>query len=181
MTKQLYAAGKTVRYFPQLYVGLRKVNDYVSKGHIESYIMGFLTPYEVNQAGRKRKESVDLWANKVSRIIEFDAAGEVIQTPYGQPYKMEQKIPAEIFKNEPLRGFRVANMVRRYETSNVVWRVEDPRGFQLELSSDNLAYLLSEQGIGKGGEIFAPCLWARIGAQNYLVPVNTELWPDSLP
>jgi len=180
MPKQLYAAGKKVRYFSQLYVGLRKINEYTNPG-VNSYILGFLTPFEENQAGRKRKESVDYWAGNTDNMFDLDANGYFIQVPYGQPYKMEPKIPAETFKNEPLRGFRVVNMVRRYETSNVLWRVEDPRGFQLELSSDNLSYLITEQGIGKGGEILAPCIWARIGSQNYLVPACSELWPDSLP
>ncbi len=181
MPKQLYAAGKKPRYFPQLYVGLRKVNEYPFDGVLESHILGFMTPHEENAAGRKRKESIDYWANRVSRVYELDANGDVIQVPYGQSYKMEPKIPPQIFKNEPLNGFRLVNMVRRYETKNVLWRIEDPRGFQLELSSDNLSYLITEQGIGKGGEIFSPCIWARIGAQNYLVPENTEIWPVCLP
>ncbi len=180
MPKQLYAAGKKVRHFSQLYVGMRKINEYTNPG-VNSYILGFLTPYEENQAGRKRKESVDQWAKNTDRILDLDPAGNAIWQTYGQAYKVEPVIPSVIIKNEALRGFRLAKMIRRYETSNVLWRLEDPRGFQLELSSDNLSYLITEQGIAKGGEITAPCIWARIGSQNYLVPENTELWPDSLP
>ena len=46
----------------------------------------------------------------------------------------------EIFENKPTHGFTISKEVRRLTTSNVVWRIFDPRGFELEISSGNMAY-----------------------------------------
>ena len=39
------------------------------------------------------------------------------------------KLPEVTFENEPLPGFKLLKNVTRWSTSNVVWRVQDPRGF----------------------------------------------------
>jgi hypothetical protein len=86
------------------------------------------------------------------------------------------QIPSQIFDNQPLSGFKIERMVRRYVTSNVLWRLVDPRGFEVELHSDNLDYLIEKVGFLKGGEIPTRCIWGRSGAKNWLVPEGTEEW-----
>jgi hypothetical protein len=49
--------------------------------------------------------------------------------------------------NEPTTGFRVVGFVSRWTTSNKFIRIEDPRGFQFEVSIDNFVDLLRETTI----------------------------------
>lgn len=44
--------------------------------------------------------------------------------------------------NKPKTGFRLVTNVSRYSTSNVVWRVMHPEGFEFEITSDNLMDLM---------------------------------------
>jgi hypothetical protein len=77
------------------------------------------------------------------------------------------------FANGPMTGFRIDEEVRRWTTSNVVWRISDPRGFKLEISSGNMAYLLANT-VFNNGLIAAELIWVRDGAINYLLPTDSE-------
>lgn len=52
--------------------------------------------------------------------------------------------------NEPRTGFRMVTNVSRYSTSNVVWRIMHPDGFEFEITSDNLCDLLETNTIIEG-------------------------------
>lgn len=65
----------------------------------------------------------------------------------------------QVYNNTPMRGFKIENSVSRYSTSNKLWRILDPRGFELEISTGCLENIIMEAGILKGGEIDAPCAW----------------------
>jgi hypothetical protein len=109
-------------------------------------VLGFAVPYGTTKAEKKRIDTVNGWANKKedSRIIE----------------------------NKPTRGFKLLEVVSRYSTSNKLFRVLDPRGFELEISSDNLLDLALASTIVKG-EIIEECVWAQHGGV-YLIPTSSE-------
>lgn len=65
--------------------------------------------------------------------------------------------PMEV-NNEPLAGFTIESVATRYTTSNKLFRIGDPRGFQLEISADNLLELIGSCIIEKG-EIKDKCKW----------------------
>jgi hypothetical protein len=52
--------------------------------------------------------------------------------------------------NTPRTGFRMVTNVSRYSTSNVVWRIMHPEGFEFEITSDNLCDLLETNTIVEG-------------------------------
>ena len=62
----------------------------------------------------------------------------------------------------------------------MVWRILDPRGFELEISSANLMGIIESVGILAGGVIDRNCVWGRMGAQNILIPEGSELWEKYL-
>ncbi len=146
--------------------------------------LGFLTPYEATKAGAKRVETVDAWIR--DNGVVRDANGNLVEdrsvpprTFSGRtwyPNLFRQPEPTQILDNVPLPGFKFTEMIRRYRTSNVVWRVIDPRNFELEISSNNLAYIMQTHGIQKDSLISGNCVWARIGNQNYLIPEDTPYW-----
>ena len=81
-----------------------------------------------------------------------------------------------VIPNEPVAGFEIAKSVRRYGWNgggNVKWRITDPRGFDLEISSENFASVLSCADVSKG-VIQGRCVWGRIGSNNVLLPEASE-------
>lgn len=122
----------------------------------ESLPVGFMTPWGTDKAFDKRKTTVDNWASKT--------------------------LPAQTYDNVPLSGFRLVRNVRHsygWGSGNVKWRVEDPRGFELEISSPNFQQILS-RCVLEEGEILSPCIWARLGNENVLVPVNSDIYQQTL-
>lgn len=170
-------AAKKITFPTEFYVGLKTETEYNREDDTHSqYLLGFMTPNGSDKAALKRISTVDYWADNTG--IKRNAEGKWLQDPNGPGYLREDIVPSRIVNNVPIAGFKLADMVRRYSTSNVVWRIDEPRGFQLEISSTNLAYLVNEAGIIKGGFIDAECAWARIGNQNFLVPKDSLYWAE---
>lgn len=72
-----------------------------------------------------------------------------------------------VYDNLPLSGFKIQRSVSRYSSSNKLWRVLDPRGFELEISTGCMDELIQSATIFKGGLIDAKCVWA--GNKNLVV------------
>ena len=128
--------------------------------------LAFATPYEENAAGRKRQSTVDGWANK-----------------FYQPTNKKQVPvkPAEIIDNDLQPGFKITDDIKRvyYGGGNVVFRVADPRGFELEIQSQNLMTLISLVGINAGGEIPGKCCWGRDGGANILIHESSDEYKNA--
>lgn len=124
--------------------------------------LGFMTPDGTDAAAKKRKDTVDSWARG-----------------YGYSAKNEGALPAKTLENKPMNGFKLGRSLRHggggWGQGNVKWRIEDPRGFELEITSPNLAQIMSCTTI-ENGEILEQCMWARLKADNVLVPVSSEVY-----
>jgi len=132
-----------MKFCDKLYVGFQR-ERYQSAD--TPRVLGFAVPYGTTKAEKKRMDTVDRWANKKedNRVIE----------------------------NAPTRGFKLLEVVSRYRTSNKLFRVLDPRGFELEISADNLLDLAMASTIVKG-EIVEECVWAQHNGA-YLMPTSSE-------
>lgn len=115
--------------------------------------LAFITPYGEDAAATKRMSTADSWAS-----------GD---------------IKARTIDNDLMAGFRICHSVRRFRTQNVLWRVADPRGFELEISSDNLADLLATVTVEKG-EILSRCVWARQRNRDVLLPEESEEYQTAI-
>lgn len=76
--------------------------------------------------------------------------------------------------NIPKTGFQIVTNVSRYSTSNVVWRVCHPEGFEFEITSDNFMDLIQTSTIVEGSiqeELF-------FTANKKLVSSKTKLFAD---
>lgn len=78
-----------------------------------------------------------------------------------------------IVDNTPTSGFYVGCSVSRWSTSNKLFRVKDPRGFTVEIPTDNLATLLHHTAV-INGFVQQECVWGREGNNHILLPVNSE-------
>ena len=140
----------------QHYIGLKPERDTES-----SLPLAFATPFGTDAAFEKRKSTVDNWCR---------GYGTYVNGKYVYP-----EFDAKVHDNELMEGFRIAESVRRtgWNGGNVVWRVVDPRGFELEISSANFARIVDCTTI-VNGEIKGKCIWGRDGAANVLLPEASE-------
>ena len=149
--------------------------------------LGFASPYTKDAAFQKRKATQDSWAYGYGCTIEIDDEDNVTFSA-GETSKVDTASAfiggwyPKVIKNEPVEGFEIAKSIRRYGWSgsgNVVWRITDPRGFDLEISSDNFASIVAvcdmEKGLIKG-----KCVWGREGSKNVLLPEVSEPFQEAL-
>jgi hypothetical protein len=55
-----------------------------------------------------------------------------------------------VIDNIPTLGFKITTSVSRSSTANKFWRILDPRGFELEISTANMEELLMTCSVNKG-------------------------------
>jgi hypothetical protein len=124
--------------------------------------LGFMVPDGTDSAAKARKDSADKWAKG-----------------YGYGAENTGALPAQTYENKPMNGFKLGRSLRHggggWGQGNVKWRIEDPRGFELEITSPNLAQIMSCTTI-ENGEILDQCMWARLKSDNVLVPVSSEVY-----
>ncbi len=89
-------------------------------------------------------------------IVEEDGLYYIIRRPSGKKELFD--FQPQIIDNVPMSGFKIAKFVSRYSTSNKLWRIDDPRGFQLEISTSNMEDVLQEGSVVKG-EILGLYKW----------------------
>lgn len=131
------------------YVGMIRRSD-------EKLPLAFMTPSGEDAASLKRIATVDDWVSANGR------------------YGGNRSLPSMTIDNVPLSGFKLTSDIRSSSYGGLdKWRIEDPRGFELEITSGNLARLLSVGMIDRG-EINDQCVWGRDGANNILISVNTD-------
>lgn len=123
--------------------------------------LGFLTPDGTDSGALKRKQTVDNWVRS------------------NQQHRSKIPIDKTTIKNELLSGFKLSNSTRRWTTQNVVWRVIDPRGFEIEISSENLMTLMSDTTIIRG-EILGKLIYGRTAGSNVLLHENSEEYIDAM-
>ena len=93
-------------------------------------------------ANKKHRETVDAWSKgNYWNKIENPCVGEEID-------------------NIPLTGFKIVDVVSRYSTSNKWYRILDPRGFELEISADNLLNICINSKVNNG-LIEDECVWGK--------------------
>jgi hypothetical protein len=133
---------------------------------IDGTPLGYAAEYrECNKKTIKKNESQRDWAyesyiEKNGLIYEVSTVWE----PYVQGQTNRKYIETlvkhqpKIIDNDVLQGFKIAKTVSRYTTSNKLWRILDPRGFELEISTANMEDILMNGSVDKG-EIIGYYVW----------------------
>jgi hypothetical protein len=170
--------------FDKLYVTIQYRGD----ANNESGLLGFASPYTKDTPFQKRKKTQDEWAYGYGVTVTVNdddsvqVEGEGTRGGYGRGEKWDTAMLfiancyPRIVKNEPVEGFKIADSVRRYGWNgggNVKWRITDPRGYDLEISSENFASIIDCATIEKG-VIKGKCVWGREGSNNILLPEGSE-------
>ena len=133
--------------------------------------LAYMTYYEDNAAFLKRKGTGMNWANRSNHVWNCEKG--CYEYPDG---RVEDGV---IIDNNPTTGIYIGSSVSRWSTSNKLFRVQDPRGFTVEVATDNIATLLHLTTV-TNGVIQEPCVWAREGNNHVLLPVNSEPYLETL-
>ena len=138
-----------IKFYGKAYVNFQNYN--------ESLPLGQLTHYEEKApaTSKKRMEQCDSRSSKDSEGVIFD--------------------------NVPMVGFRISRSQRRLGWNNrsEVIQIEDPRGFEVQITIANLI-MLTDNNLLENGEILRECIWGRDGNNNVLLPVNSEPYKQAL-
>lgn len=136
-------------FFDEMYVGFQR--ERYSRDD-DPRLLAFAVPYGETKAQKKRIETVDNWSN--------------------------DKKDSKRIANVPTRGFKLVQVVSRDRTSNKLFRILDPRGFELEITSENLLSIAKTSTIVQG-EIIEECVWAQQGTIN-LCPTSNEHYKHNI-
>ena len=176
----------------ELYITVARTSDieYVKDAQTwvktNEHLFGFLHPHEADalsetkrKADAARKQTQYNWAyastpdsgltfengvwhREVSHW-ERDETGRHILIKSKE--KIEEELVPRVWVNEPLSGFKIVDTVNRYR-GNKLYKVQDPRGIQFEVTIKSMFKILMESTVTHG-EIMAPCVWA--GNKNLVV------------
>lgn len=122
-------------------------------------------------------ERPDTFTGRLGYIIYKDAKGKLRKQTSWENWRDKQFDPV-IAENEPMTGFTLNKGISRggydwhsQRTQKV--RVYDPRGFEFEITIDNLLGVLMHSDVSKR-DIVQPCVYAWAGTELVLLPTNTE-------
>lgn len=93
-----------------------------------------------------------------------------------------QDIPIEKYENKPISGFIIAKNIHQhcsYRHNRVKMRIYDARGYDFEISIENLSVIIDHCDINKS-EIIGECVYAWDGQEIVLVPTNTDLYKNAI-
>ncbi|QGH73801.1 hypothetical protein [Vibrio phage vB_VhaM_VH-8] len=142
-----------IKIYPQLWF----ITDDMRENNLS-----YMCQYELTESGevaanvKKMQDTGRSWAKK----SDTDDTGVIID-------------------NIPTKNIYVGCSVSRWSTSNKLFRVTDPRGFTIEIPTDNLATLLHHTTVIKG-VIQEECVWGKEGNNHILLPVNSEPYKLSI-
>lgn len=144
--------------------------------------LAYMCQYEETKDGQplanvsKMQDTGRSWAS--SRVVEYkkDEKGNIERDENNRYVTTrDEYVKGQEFisDNTPTTGFYVGSSVSRWSTSNKLFRVKDPRGFTVEIPTDNLVTLLHHTTVVKG-VVREECVWGREGNNHILLPVNSE-------
>lgn len=113
--------------------------------------LGFVVPDGETPAAKKLQSTVERWC-----------AGYHYGHAPAKPFTPTR------YQNSATMGFTLDRVVSRWRTQNKLFRVNDPRGWQIEISTENLMYIMLNSEISNG-VVQTPLVYARKGGTNWLV------------
>lgn len=135
---------------------------------------------EILKVGFLRRN--DTFDGKLSFIIYYDEKNVLRKEHSWNSWRDEKIEPIEV-KNIPTKGFIINKSVQRnnyhFGSGRNMTRVYDPRGFEFEISADNLHGIIDHSNILMN-EIEVECVYAWDRTDLILLPVNSQQYKDSV-
>lgn len=140
----------------------------------------FFIPEKLKVGFRKRDNT---YTGKLSYIIYYDSKGVLRKENSWNSWR-DPSIPDIEIENKPTSGFmlnrHVGGCKSGWNHRQSYCRVWDPRGFELEITIENLLWILEHCDCTKGKVLSGNFVYAWEGKDLVLVPEITEEYKESL-
>ena len=131
-------------------------------------------PKRINVGFQNRKGT---YTGKLAYVIYYDERGKLRKETSWNNWR-DQNIPNEEFDNVPTEGFVLNKKVGDYSTGwdhrHAYCRVYDPRGFEFEITIENLLYILENTSAIKGKGIEGEFVYGWDGKDLILMPTGAS-------
>lgn len=133
-----------------------------------------LIPKTIKVGYQKRD---DTYTQKLAYVIYYDTKGVLRKETSWEGWR-DKKIPAQEFDNVPTEGFVLNKKAGGYNSGwnnrATYCRVFDPRGFEFEISIQNLLFILQETSSNKGKGLEGEFVYSWDGKDIVLLPVGSQ-------
>lgn len=119
----------------------------------------------------------DTYTKKLAYVIYYDEKGKLRKETSWNNWR-DEKIEPDDFDNEPTRGFVLNKKVGDYSGDwgnhrQAYCRIYDPRGFEFEITINNLLYILENCDCLKGKGLDGEFVYGWDGKDLVLIPVDS--------
>lgn len=119
----------------------------------------------------------DTYSGKLAYVTYINKKGEIAKEASWNGW-IDKRIDVETYENKPIEGFVLNKRAGGYKSGwnfrQTKCRVYDPRGFEVEISVENLLYILQECTSSKGKGLEGEFVYAWSGTELILLPVCSE-------
>ena len=96
--------------------------------------------------------------------------------------KVETEVGEDVLDNSPVQSIKIVNDSPIWRVNNVVWRVQDERGFQIDIASWNLDGLIHTEGVTiSEGHLRHPngFIYGFLQGKIAVIPVGSEIYEQA--
>lgn len=130
-------------------------------------------PKRINVGFRKRN---DTYTGKLAYVICYDEKGKLRKETSWNNWR-DDKIPNEEYDNTPMEGFvlnkKAGDCNSGWNHRHAYCRVYDPRGFEFEITIENLLYILENTNSIKGKGLEGEFVYGWSGKDLVLMPTES--------
>ena len=135
--------------------------------------MSIFIPNKIN-VGYQNREGT--YTGKLAYVIYYDERGKLRKETSWQNWR-DENIPNNIYENVPTEGFVLNKKVGGYKSDwnfrQTYSRIYDPRGFEFEITMENLLWILECCSSIKGKGLEGEFVYGFAGKDLILVPVDS--------
>lgn len=135
-------------------------------------------PKKINVGFRERK---DTYTKKLAYVIYFDEKNVLRKEKSWNSWR-DHSIENIIYENVPTSGFvlnkKVGDYVSDWNHRQAYIRVFDPRGFEFEITIENLLYILENVNSIKGKGLEGEFIYGWDGKDLILMPTDSSDYKD---
>jgi hypothetical protein len=125
----------------------------------------------------------DTFTGQLAYIIYYDLKGKLRKEKSWDSWR-DHKIDPKEFDNVPTEGFTINKDIKRYSgewfsSTRTMIRVHDPRGFEFEVTTENLIGILMHTDCLRRG-LVGEFVYAWCGTDLVLLPTNSEEYQNAV-
>lgn len=123
------------------------------------------------------------FTGQLAYIIYYDQKGKLRKETSWESWR-DKKIAPQEFENTPMEGFTINKDIKRYNgewfsSTRTMVRIHDPRGFEFEVTTENLIAILMHTDCLRRG-LIGQFVYAWAGPELVLLPTNSEEYQNAV-